>query len=249
MIQYRRGELHCDRLVDLTHIPELKEIQVHDGPHGRIFLGAAVTVAEILENLPVITKIPLLAQACGQFGGPQIRSLATVGGNVINQAACADLLPVLVCLGAETHVASPQGEFCVPVSDLASHPFPDGRLVRSFSLPLPPESSRSVFLRLARRKTLVTARLSLTMLGSLSADGTIVEARIVPSAIFSKVRRVSEVEGMLVGQTPSGSLYKTAGERMAELFMAESGNRWSAPYKKLVVANLTERGLRMIYGN
>jgi xanthine dehydrogenase iron-sulfur cluster and FAD-binding subunit A len=38
-------------------------------------------------------------KAC--IGSPQIRNVATIGGNVANAAACADTLPVLVCLDEE----------------------------------------------------------------------------------------------------------------------------------------------------
>lgn len=249
MIQLRSGEMPCDRLVDISRVPELKIIHLPSGAAGQVILGAAVTIAEILEDLALISRIPLLARACEQFGGPQIRNMATVGGNVINQAACADILPVLVCLEALAYVASPGGEDCLPVSELVSHPFPVGRVVRAFSFSLPPVESKSVYLRLARRQTLATARLSLTALGRMSPEGLIEKARLVPGAVFARVRRVAEVERMLVGRPASAALFEAAGQKMVELFLAESGGRWSAPYKQVVISKLTERALRAIYGN
>ena len=249
MIQLRRGEIPAGRFVDITKIPELKSRQVAGGPEGTVLLGAGVTISEILEDTALVAKVPLLGQAGETFGGPQIRNLATVGGNVINQAACADLLPVLICLEAVAFVAAPEGEYCVPVSELVSQPLPAGRIVRAFSFAVPPTAARSVYLRLSRRRTLTTARLSLTMLGRVGADGAIAEARIVPGAIFRTVRRVKPVEEMLVGQLPSESLFEACGQKMVDLFLAESGGRWSAPYKQVVISKLTERGLRAVYGN
>jgi len=247
LIQIRRGNNSFDRVVDITRIPELREIQVR--PDQTVVLGAAVRVAEILDHEKLVEKAPLLAQACAHFGGPQIRNLATIGGNVINQAACADLLPVLVCLDAQAVVASPEGEFSLPVAGLIAHPFPRGRLVRTFTFSLPPQASRSVYLRLARRQTLATARLSLAALGRQSPDGTIQDARLVPGAVFARVRRISPVEALLVGQHPGDELFEMAEKKMIELYLAESGQRWSAFYKEAVLYSFLHQALRAIYAN
>ncbi len=249
MVQIRRGEVQHRRLVDITHLAELKAVKIPEKPEGAVLLGAGITIAEILENSALVTRLPLLAQACASFGGPQIRNLATLGGNVINQAACADILPILVCLEAVAYVVSPQGEYCVPVGDLVAQALPAGRIVRAFSIPLPPVGSRSVYLRLARRRALAAARLSLTVLGRVNPAGLIEEARLVPGAVFAQVQRTPAVEGMLIGHPPSAALFEAAGQKMVELLLASSGNRWSLPYKQVVISHFTERALAQVYGN
>jgi CO/xanthine dehydrogenase FAD-binding subunit len=249
MVQIRRGEVQHKRLVDITHLAELKGIKIPDKPEASVLLGAGVTIAEILENDALAERLPLLAQACAAFGSPQIRNLATLGGNVINQAACADILPILVCLEAVATVVSPQGEYCMPVEDLVAQALPAGRVVRAFSILQPPPSSRSVYLRLARRRAMAAARLSLTVLGRINSAGLIEEARLVPGAIFARVQRVPEVEGLLIGHTPSAALFEAAGQKMIELLQASSGSRWSLPYKQVVISRFTERALAEVYGN
>jgi CO/xanthine dehydrogenase FAD-binding subunit len=249
MVQIRRGEVQHKRLVDITHLTELKVVQVPEKPEGSLLLGAGVTIAEILENSALVSRLPLLAQACAAFGSPQIRNLATLGGNVINQAACADILPILVCLEAVAYVVSPQGEYCVPVEDLVTQALPTGRILRAFAVPQPPAGSRSVTLRLARRRALAAARLSLTVLGRVNSAGLIEEARLVPGAVFAWAQRIPAVEGMLIGHSPSAALFEAAGQKLVELLQASSGNRWSLPYKQVVISRFTERVLAEVYGN
>jgi CO/xanthine dehydrogenase FAD-binding subunit len=80
--QFRKGEAWCDRVVDVAHVPELRGIQ--DGNPIRV--GAAVTHAEIAESALLQERAPILVQACQQIGSPQIRNIATIGGNVVNAA-------------------------------------------------------------------------------------------------------------------------------------------------------------------
>ncbi len=100
-----------DRLVDITAIPELCEIE--ETP-AEIRIGAAVTFGRAAANLLLRTAAPMLVEACLTVGSPQIRNTGTLGGNVINAAPCADSLPPLVALDAAAAHRRPrtESEFC-----------------------------------------------------------------------------------------------------------------------------------------
>jgi len=241
--QFRGGEVDCDRVVDVAHVPELRVI----GTNGRVTIGAAVTHTEIIESTDLQESGSLLVKACRQIGSPQIRNIATIGGNVINAAACADTLPALVCLGAEAIVTTAGGEQRLPVSDLVTGvnrtSLPQGGLVRAFTFDLPTAVCRTSFMRIGRRRAMSIARLSVATMGALDAEGAISTIRIVPGAAFARFRRVDAVEEMLIGRRPTPGLLAGAGACMADQFLAESGGRWSAPYKRQAIAVLTERAL------
>jgi CO/xanthine dehydrogenase FAD-binding subunit len=205
--QHRGGQVSCDRLVDVAHVPELRAIEAD----GRLTIGAAVTHAEIVESEVLRQKAPLLVRACRQIGSPQIRNIATLGGNVVTGVNQTNL--------------------------------PQGSLIRAFTFDLPPADSRASYLRIGRRQALSIARLSVAVMGALNDAGTVSFVRIVPGAAAARFRRVTAVEDMLVGQQPTPRLAADAGRRMADHFMAESGGRWSAPYKRQTIAVLTERAL------
>jgi CO/xanthine dehydrogenase FAD-binding subunit len=245
--QHRGGQISCDRIVDVAHVPELRVIEAN----GRLIIGAAVTHVEIVESALLQGKVPLLVRACGQIGSPQIRNIATIGGNVVNAAACADTLPALVCLGAEAIVATGGGEQRLPVADLITGvnetALPPGGLVRAFAFDQPPATSRASFQRIGRRQAMSIARLSVAAMGAVDETGTVSFVRIVPGAAFARFRRVTAVEEMLIGQQPTPVLVVEAGRCMADQFLAESGGRWSAPYKRRTIAVLTERALTEVF--
>jgi CO/xanthine dehydrogenase FAD-binding subunit len=93
-------ELNFDRhrpeaIVDVSRVPELQRWNRDD---GTLFLGAGVTYARIMRELPGVTA---LAQASRTVGSPQIRNRATVGGNLGTSSPAGDALPVLAAHDAE----------------------------------------------------------------------------------------------------------------------------------------------------
>jgi len=96
----------CDRVVDITQIPEMHHIY---RTGERVFIGGGATFSEVIESSIVAETATALAQACRLVGATQIRNMGTLGGNVANAAACADSLPALVCLDATAQVATPDG--------------------------------------------------------------------------------------------------------------------------------------------
>jgi CO/xanthine dehydrogenase FAD-binding subunit len=244
--QFRKGEVLCDRVVDVAHVPELGSIT--DGQLIRI--GAAVTHAEIAESELLQERAPLLVQACRQIGSPQIRNIATIGGNVVNAAACADTLPVLVCLEAQAVIVRPDGVQRIPVTDLVTGVYTTqlskGSLIQAFEFEAPPAGSRMSFQRIGRRQAMAIARLSVATVGAVDGDNRVSLLRVVPGAAFARFRRATSVEDLLLGQAPTAQRIVDAGREMTRLFLHESGGRWSAPYKEQAIAALTKRALHEV---
>lgn len=72
-------------LAFLSRIPELQGIQEHD---GRIAIGAAVTLTEAAESPVLKAYLPAAAQAAKAVASLQIRNIATVGGNLLQDRRC-----------------------------------------------------------------------------------------------------------------------------------------------------------------
>ena len=105
VVHRRAGKLMPEGYLDVTRVPELREIR-----GGRtVFVGAAVTCGT-LEHDPVIrAACPLLAAAAASVGSPQIRSRATLGGNVANASPAADLIPALTAVEGKAVISSRSG--------------------------------------------------------------------------------------------------------------------------------------------
>ncbi|MCX7669924.1 MAG: FAD binding domain-containing protein [Anaerolineae bacterium] len=243
-----RHERVCDRVVDISQLPELHRIT---RAGDTVTIGAAATFSEVIESPIVHETAPVLVQACRSVGATQIRNMGTLGGNVANAAACADSLPALVCLDAVARVLTPDADRTWPVSELVIRPnrtqIPPGGLLVSLSYRVPAPGSRGIFLKLGRRNAMAISRLTVAALGRIGPDGRIAEARLVPGSATPQIRRFAAVEQLLVGQTPDVELCEEAG-RLAVAEMARiTGKRWSSEYKEPALLALVTRALLFVF--
>jgi xanthine dehydrogenase YagS FAD-binding subunit len=74
------------RLVDLKRVPGLD--QVHAEADGSLRIGALTTLARVAAHPAVKKTHPALARACGEAASPQIRNVATIGGNLLQRPRC-----------------------------------------------------------------------------------------------------------------------------------------------------------------
>jgi xanthine dehydrogenase YagS FAD-binding subunit len=77
--------VHPRRLVDIKEIPELRAIRAAG---AGLSVGALVTLAELEDDPRVRQKYPALAQALDDAASPQIRNVATLGGNLCQRPRC-----------------------------------------------------------------------------------------------------------------------------------------------------------------
>jgi xanthine dehydrogenase YagS FAD-binding subunit len=74
------------RLVDLKTIPGLAQIGVDKD--GTLRIGALATLAQVAAHPAVRSGHPALARACGEAASPQVRNIATIGGNLLQRPRC-----------------------------------------------------------------------------------------------------------------------------------------------------------------
>lgn len=109
------GHSPLTTLVDINHIPELNCLE----PRGdRIFIGAAVPVREIVQSPLVQEHAAALIEACQLIGGPQVRNVATLGGNVAHALPAADGMIGLLAMDAQAEIASLEGLKRLPLAEL-----------------------------------------------------------------------------------------------------------------------------------
>ncbi len=101
-----------EALIDVTAIAGFGLIQIDDA--GRIVLGAGVTHDQIEHSPLVQTGGTCLMESSGVVGGPQVRNVATIGGNVAHALPAADGTIGLLALGAEVQICtwSDKGVMC-----------------------------------------------------------------------------------------------------------------------------------------
>jgi xanthine dehydrogenase YagS FAD-binding subunit len=74
------------RLVNIKDIAGLRGLSI-DAKQG-LRIGALVTIQELADNPKVAHAYPVISKTAGEIAGPQIRNMATIGGNLCQRPRC-----------------------------------------------------------------------------------------------------------------------------------------------------------------
>jgi CO/xanthine dehydrogenase FAD-binding subunit len=104
----------AEAMVDPSRIAGLGEIS-QDAEY--IVIGCAVTHAQIVRDQRIIQHGTCLVEACGVIGGPQVRNVATLAGNVAHALPAGDGTIGLLVLGGEIERSDADGSRWMPLAD------------------------------------------------------------------------------------------------------------------------------------
>ena len=114
LIEIRSGKLAGCTLVSIQKLEELRGVRIDS--EGAVRIGALTSISRLAKD-PIIKKhIPVLAEAAETIGGPQLRNIATIGGNVCNGVTSADTASTLMAYDVLMEYLGPNGKRFVPIS-------------------------------------------------------------------------------------------------------------------------------------
>lgn len=125
LVKLRAGKGAGSDLVSIHEIPELHGVD--RTVDGTIVIGPATCFTDITNDPVIRESLPYLGEAVDTVGGPQIRSMGTIGGNLCNGATSADSAATMQTLNATLVLQGPDGSREVPVTEFYTGP---GRTVR-----------------------------------------------------------------------------------------------------------------------
>ena len=232
LLQGRHPPVHT--LVDLTCIPEMNVIEIRG---EELFIGAVTSLGQIAASRLVAEHAQALTEACGLIAGPQVRNVATLGGNVAHALPAADGTIALTALGAQALVADLDGCRRVPLSELFLGPgrtaLKSGQeLLVGFYLPLRRSGQASAFKRVMRAQGIALPILNMTIWLERMA-GSISLIRISAGPSGPTPRRLPMTEETFYGQpfTPEGC-DRALGVMLNEVHFRSSPHRASAEYRQ-----------------
>ena len=115
LVKLHKGKGQFDHLVDIHDIAELNFIDRNDD--GDLVIGPSTCFTHVAES-PLIRKhIPVLSEAILTIGGPQVRNMATIGGNLCNGVPSADSATPLMALNAVVTIEGQDGSRQLPLED------------------------------------------------------------------------------------------------------------------------------------
>jgi len=206
-----------------------------------LHVGAAVTHAEFMDAVADLS--PSLLEMMRRFGGLQVRSAGTVGGNIANGSPIGDLPPALIAAGARLTIARAGGERTLALEDYfidyGRQDRRPGEYVRGVSVPLE-GLARLACHKVSKRFDSDISAVMMAIALDI-ADGTVREARIACGGMAAIPKRAPAAEGALAGRRYDRAAVTAAKTALAEDFSPISDLRGSAGYRMRVAQNLLER--------
>jgi CO/xanthine dehydrogenase FAD-binding subunit len=222
-------------LVDVSGIPSMRGIRRAD---GGIAIGAATTVAEIASrsDLPAC-----LSKGACAIGSPQIRNLATIGGNICNASPCGDTLAPLVALDAAFVLLSRTGGRTVPAEQFFVGPketvLRPGELLVEILISAPRLAGRSAFRMIGKRNGQAISQVNAAVWLAVER-GVIREARAAVGSVAPIPLRLRATEALLTGKAVRRLDVQAVLAAVDAEIAPISDVRASVEYRRLVAASL-----------
>ena len=241
----QRGQLKARTLVDLSGLGELNYVKKDN---GTIKIGALTTISDLINSPIIDSSLEVFREAASKFGGPAIRNVATVGGNICAASSSEDLLPILLVLDAKIRLRSKRNERVIPLEEFLKGKRqtdlkPNEILVETMFEELA-DRSACTFEKVGMRNSLIIAFVNCAVYLRADERSRILEARIAFNRVAGKTpARAKRTEEQLKGVTVTTDTLSCLEPVLRSELRTTSDFRVSAEYRSDVAWVLLKRTL------
>lgn len=220
-------------LVSINHIDGLKIIKEYN---YHIILGSMVTFTQLMESPVVKDNFQCLMDCSRTMGSPQIRNIATIGGNIVNAAPAADLVPCLMTLGAVFIIENAKMRRTFKCEEYFKNydkiKINDDEIL--LDIIINKGKGASGFYKLGKRNSLAISRLTAACYLEAKND-KISQFRLTLGAVGRLPFRLYEVEALAVGNPVSYLKSKDILNQIQNTVIDSIRGRKSLPFKEEAV--------------
>ena len=232
-------------LIDISGIDGLEYIHEED---GQLKIGAMTRESSLEESNLIKDNYPLLLDTVKMIADPQVRNMATVGGNLAHGDPANYHPANMIALRASVVVEGPNGSREIGIDDFFTDFFTtaleDNEILTEIRIPASQPGSGGAYQKIERKVGDYAAAAVACQL-SLEADGKIQQIGIGLTNVGPVPIRSVGAEGNLRGKTPDDSLIQESGRLAAEECNPVDDLRGSAGYKRDLVNELTQRAIKI----
>lgn len=238
-------------VVDLKNLPGMQEITFD--PATGLRMGAALNMNRMTAFPAVQEHYPILAEAARAVASYQLRTRATVAGNLCNASPASDTAPACLVLDARVVLFGSNGERRLPLNGFFTGPgrtqMQPGEIMTAIEIPPPPEGAAGRYLSLGRNAIGDLAIVGVAAFGF--PDGTAASGhsfRIALASVAPVPLRATAAEEILARAPLTDDTIDAAANAAMDAATPISDVRASAEYRKLMVRNLTRRVVKEVLG-
>jgi len=245
LIRLQHGSLAGAGLLSLRNIRELTEIRMLGD--GTLAIGAMVPFTQVFQNDLVRKHVPVLGEAAVSMGGPQVRNVATIGGNLCNGAVSADSASTLFALDALLKLETLAGERIIPMADFYAGPgqvnLQPGELLVAILIPREGyEGMGGHYIKYAMRKAMDIATLGVAVVCKVR-ENRFVELRIGLGVAAPVPLRCQEAEAYAKGREVTLACVQEIARLAVMPSRARTSWRASKDYREHLIEVLAQRAV------
>ncbi|MDO5028092.1 MAG: xanthine dehydrogenase FAD-binding subunit XdhB [Bacillota bacterium] len=249
LVKIRDGKIKAGKLISLYLCDQLREIYLDENED--LIIGALGSFSQITEDDLVNKCCPSLAQAVDTAGGPQLRNIATIGGNVCNGVPSADSAPILFAYEAKLILENPQGQREVPIEEFYLGPgkvdLGPKDLLLGIKIKKPDYQGYSgYYYKYAMRNAMDIATSSCGILAKLDEDLKVVDIRAAYGVAGPIPMRVYKAEEFLKGKEASDENIKAFSKLALDELQPRDSWRASKDFRRQILYEIGKRSLYKI---
>jgi CO/xanthine dehydrogenase FAD-binding subunit len=249
-VRMRDGYICPKFLVDVKHLDGTNDLRFD--PQAGLTIGAAVNMNRVAASQDVRTHYPLLAEACESVASYQLRTRATIVGNICNASPAGDTTGACLLFNGVLHVHGVNGPREEPLGTFFLGPgkttLKPGDIVTAIHFSLPPQGCQGTYLKLGRNKLSDLCIVGVTALGY--PDSTLKSGyrfRLALASVAPVPFIVADVETYLGNQTVTPEILREAARLAGEACTPIDDVRGSARYRKQMAKNLSAKALGAVW--
>lgn len=249
-VRMRDGFLTPKYLVDVKNLDGTNDLRFD--PQQGLTIGAAVNMNRVAASPEVQTHYSLLAQACQSVASYQLRTRATIVGNICNASPAGDTIGACLVLNGVLHIHGANGLRQEPLEKFFLGPgkttLKPGDIVTSIHFPLPPTGFKGVYLKLGRNQLSDLSIVGVTVMGYPdAATPSGYHFRLALASVAPIPLEPVKVETFLANQSINSETIQEAARLAAGSCTPIDDVRGSARYRTAMVRNLTRKGLQEVW--
>jgi aerobic carbon-monoxide dehydrogenase medium subunit len=230
-------------IVDINRLAGLQYVK-EEG--GFLKIGGLTREADLEASSLIRSKYPIILDTAASIADPQVRNMATVGGNLAHGDPANDHPATMLALGAEIIATGRSGERTISVNEFFLSVFTTalvhGEILTEIRIPIPPSGSGGAYFKL-ERKVGDFATVGVAAQVTLDGAGVCRRAGIGLTNVGATPIKAAGAESFLVGKTMDQQQINQAAQLAAEEAQPSSDLRGPAEYKVSMVRELTKRAL------
>lgn len=245
LIKFHHGDIKDVELLSIRDVESLSKIEVNE--KEEIVIGSMATFTKIFRNEIINEKIKVLSEAAVSMGGPQIRNVATIGGNVCNGAVSADSATTLFSLNAKLQLESKEGKRIVDIKDFYLGPgkvsIKNNELLTKIIIEKEDyEGFKGNYIKFSNRKAMDIAMLGVSVLTNIK-EGKIEDLRISLGVAAPTPIRCTEAEEFAKGLDITLENIEKISEKTMEDARPRNSWRGSRDFRVHLIKELSKRAI------